>query len=607
MATVLSRCAGTLVAVALALALATWVPASARADWTTYRGDAARSGVDSSSTGSLPFAAAWTSPSLGGNVWAEPLVYRGLVIVATEANQVSALNEATGQVVWQASAGTPVPSGKLKCGDISPTVGITSTPVIDPATSRVFVVADTWDGTNSSSIIHKLFAFNLSDGSAVAGFPVSVEPPGDVPADQLQRPALALDGGKIVVGYGGNDGDCGTYHGWLVAAAATGGPQQTFEVESQPNATEGAIWGAGNGPAVDASGDVWAATGNGNSGSTYGYQESVLKLDQGLNLVDHWAPSNWLSLDNGDTDLGSSDPLLLPNGLVFQIGKQGVGYLLSASNLRGTGASPLYQAQVCGGSYGGAVYYQGVIYVTCSDGLRALTLNPSTPSFSPLPGWQVTSSAIGPPIVAGGLVWVTDWGHATLYGLNLQTGHAAVRQSTPSMEHFAIPSASDGKLFLATGQTVEAYTIASPATPAPVSPPPSGTPSPGSCVLRLRSHRVKIHARKALKHGRKALPDIGAVTLIAKCSQGATVTLSGSVTEQLGKKPKHGKQKSRTFHLAKVHATLKAGVSRTLRMRIPAFLLLALQHVTRESVAFTLTATNANGATRARAHARLKL
>src|SRR5690242_12632136 len=204
---------------------------------TTYRGDQARTGVDTSSVGSLPFAAAWTSPSLGGALWGQPLVHDGLVVVATESDQVVALSEATGQVAWQASAGTPVPSSQLHCGDISPTVGITSTPVIDPSTNRVFVVADTLTG---STIQHKLFAFNLADGSAVAGFPVDAEPPGDVPADQLQRPGLALAGGQVIIGYGGNDGDCGTYHGWLVSIPEAGGAQHVFEVA--PSGSEGAIW-----------------------------------------------------------------------------------------------------------------------------------------------------------------------------------------------------------------------------------------------------------------------------------------------------------------------------------------------------------------------------
>jgi polyvinyl alcohol dehydrogenase (cytochrome) len=164
----------------------------------------------------------------------------GLVIVATESNQVWALSESAGQVVWQASAGTPVPSSgpgpHAPWGDISPTACTTSTPVIDPATNRVFVVAETLTG---STIQHELYAFNLADGTTVAGFPVDAEPPGDMPADQLQRPGLTLAGGQIIIGYEGNDGDCGTYHGWLVSVPEVGGSLRSFEVDQ--SGPEGAI------------------------------------------------------------------------------------------------------------------------------------------------------------------------------------------------------------------------------------------------------------------------------------------------------------------------------------------------------------------------------
>lgn len=596
---ILARRAGWLVPLALTLLLA--VPAVASADWTTYRGDATRSGVDASSTGSVPFAAAWSSSNLGGDIWGQPLVYNGLVIVGTESDEVVALDEATGHVVWQASTGTPVPSSKLPCGDISPTVGITSTPVIDPATNEVFAVADTLNG---STIEHKLYAFNVLNGTAVAGFPVDVEPSGDDAAAELQRAALALDNGEVVIGYGGNDGDCSTYHGWLVGVSESGGSEHTFEVDPASGDDEGAIWGSGNGPAVDASNQLWASTGNGNSGTTFGYQESVLKLGAALNLIDYWAPSDWQSLDSSDLDLGSSEPVLLPGNLVFEVGKQGIGYLLSASHLGGEGASPAYQAKVCAGSWGGGVYYNGVIYVTCSDGLRALTLNTSAPSFSAVAGWHVTSSAAGPPTVAGGLVWATDAGTndgTTLYGLNLQTAQVVVKQATPSTVHFASPSASDGKLFLATGPTVGAYTIAnalSTATP----PPPVARPN--QCVLKLRSNRIKVHHPKRRKHQKHAPAPYSTVSLVATCSQGANVTLSGTVIEQLGEKSKHHKPKTRRFRLHATHRTLVAGVARTLELRLSDSVLRALVHATKPSGTFTLTAPGVRLVVRA---ARLKL
>jgi polyvinyl alcohol dehydrogenase (cytochrome) len=586
-----------------ALALLVCAPAVARADWTTYRGDSGRSGVDTSSVGSLPFASAWTSPDLGGDIWGQPLVHDGLVIVATESNQIAALNESTGQVVWQASAGTPVPSSQLPCGDISPTVGITSTPVIDPATDRVFVVADTLNG---STIQHKLYGFNLSNGSSVARYPVDVEPPGDVPADQLQRPALALDNGQIIIGYGGNDGDCATYHGWLVAAPEAGGPLRTFEDDTIATDGDGAIWGSGNGPAIDSSGDVWVSTGNGNTGSSFDYQESVLKLDSSMNLLDHWAPSTWQSLDSGDVDLGSSEPVLLPNGLVFQIGKQGVGYLLSASGLGGTGASPAYSASVCSGSWGGAVYYNGIIYVTCSNGLRALALNASARSFSPVGTWQVTANAIGPPTVAGGLVWTTNWKGTTLYGLNLQTGQVMVQQTTPPMDHFATPSASDGKLFLATGHTVEAYTIANPAAPV-ASSPSAPAPPPARCSLKVRSSRVKLHHPKRRKGHKRAPPAYATVAVIAKCDQAVQVKLGGVVNEHLPEHGRRGKAKTQPFHLSVVRARLSANVTRTLEIRLTPALLGALRRHVRESGKFTLTTTTVGGTTRVGASRVLRL
>ena len=565
------------------------LPAAARADWTTYRGDAARSGVDTSSTGSVPFTPAWTSLNLGGAMWAQPLVHDGLVIAATTNDELVALDESTGQVVWQASTGTPVPASDLPCGDISPTVGITSTPVIDPATNEVFAVADTYSG---GSIEHELYAFDLSNGAAVPGFPVDVEPPGDDPADQLQRAALALDNGEIVIGYGGNYGSCSADHGWLISVPESGGSEHTFEVD-QNVGDLGGIWGSGDGPAIDSSGEIWAATGNGDSGSTYGYQESVLKLGQNLNLLDNWAPSNWQSLDENDLDVGSGEPLLLPNELVFQIGKAGVGYLLSASHLGGEGASPAYQAQVCAGSWGGAIYYGGIIYVSCSDGPRALALNSSAPSFSPVETWHVTSSAIGPPTVAGGLVWATDWEGTALYGLNLQTGQVVVQQTTPPMEHFATPSASDGKLFLATGQTVEAYTIATPAAPptAPgAGPGPGPAPALNRCTLTVRSNRIKVHHPKRRKHQKRAPAPYGTVALVASCTQETNAALSATVTERLDKSAEHRKPKTRSFHLRKLRVTLRARRARTLEFRLPDKILTALARATRRSGTFTLTA-----------------
>jgi outer membrane protein assembly factor BamB len=421
--------------------------------WTTYRHDAAGSGIDPDSTSPVAPAQAWQA-ALDGKVYGEPLVYGSTVYAATENDTVYALNAATGAIAWQKHLATPVPSGQLPCGDISPTVGITSTPVLDPASGAIYVVAATWDGT---SVKHQLFGLHLSDGSPVGGLPVIVDPPGSDPPAQLQRASLTLDAGKVIIGFGGNYGDCGSYHGWLVAVPEGGGPLQTFEVDKSTN--QGAIWGAGNAPPVDSAGDIWTSTGNGSS-SSFGLQESVIKLDANLNVLDHWAPSNWSSLDSSDTDLGSSMPLLLPGGLVFEMGKQGVGYLLSASNLGGTGGAPAYSASVCGGSWGGGIYLNGVIYVTCSNGLHALALNTTARTFAPMSGWTVNSNAVGPPIEAGGLVWSAGWNNGVLYGLDPASGATKFSASLGSFEHFVSPSAGGGRLFVGNGSALTAFQIA---------------------------------------------------------------------------------------------------------------------------------------------------
>ena len=466
------------VALALVFAFGTTAAGSAAAPaWTTYRHDAARTGIDPDSTSPISPTQAWqTSSALDGSIYGEPLVYGSRVYVATENDTVYALDASSGAIIWQKHLATAVPSSKLPCGDISPVVGITSTPVIDPSTGAIYVVADTWDGSTSSSIKHQLFGLSVTDGSPAAGLPVTVDPPGSTPTALLQRAGLALDGNKVIIGFGGNYGDCGSYHGWLVGVPEAGGSTpQTFEVD--PSTDRGAIWGAGNAPVIDGNGDVWTSTGNGSS-SSFGYQESVIKLDANLGLLDYWAPSNWSSLDSSDTDLGSSMPLLLPGGRAFEIGKAGVGYLLSGSNLGHTGGTPVYQASVCSGSWGGSIYLSGVIYVSCSNGLHALSLSSAGNSFAPVSGWTVNVNAIGPPIYAGGLVWATGWRNGTLYGLDPSSGATRFSAGLTSFEHFALPSAAGGSLFVANGDLVTAFHIAAP----PPAPPASTTTSLASSV-----------------------------------------------------------------------------------------------------------------------------
>jgi Big-like domain-containing protein/putative pyrroloquinoline-quinone binding quinoprotein len=468
------------IAVALAVQAALGAYASAAIPaWTTYRHDAARSGIDPDSTSPLTPSRAWQTPALDGELYGQPLVSGSYVYVATENDSVYKLAAATGAVVWSEHLATPERSSVAPCGDISPSIGVTSTPVIDPATERLYVVGAV---STSGVVHHELFALGLSSGQPIPGFPITVDPRypnGGAAVNQLQRAGLALDGGRILIGYGGNDGDCNTYWGWLVSAPTDGTTGiDSFQVDTSH--TAGAIWAAGNAPPLDAAGDVFIATGNGigNSSSDPEYGDSVVKLNGSASPLAWWAPPDWQSLDSTDADLGSSMPTLLPGGFLFQSGKDGNGYLLNSTALGHVSSATAEVSGFCpGGSFGGSVYDPGnsTIYAACAGGLRALSLGSgSAPSLAPKPGFSAPSGATGPPMIAGELVWVTNYSSGTLYGLDLSSGATSRQflipentvQGGSDVNHFASPSAGGGRLFVASGDQVTAYTIAQPPAPA---------------------------------------------------------------------------------------------------------------------------------------------
>ncbi len=532
------RTTGLLAMLVAALALTSSPATAAAPTWTTYDHDGARSATDPDSAAPTTPTPAWsTSAQLDGATYAQPLVYGSRVYVATENDTVYALDAASGTVAWQRSLGTPVPAGDLPCGDISPTVGITSTPVIDPASGRIYAVADVLTG---GVVQHQLFALDLNTGTPDAGFPVAVDPPGQDPEAILQRASLALDAGRVIVPYGGNSGDCSTYHGWLVSVAESGtGAQTTFEVDPGAGESQGAIWGAGDGPSQDSSGHLFVETGNGSS-STPDLQESVVELNATLTVLAHWTPSNWKALDTSDADLGSAEPLPLPGGLLFVAGKDGVGRLVSATAVDTAGQ--VFSAQVCssGGVFGASLYRAGVIYVPCSGGLVALSLSAGAPSFTALAGFSAPAGASGPPIFAGGLVWSTGWrSTGLLYGLDPATGAVRFQTSLGTFEHFATPSAGGGRLFVAAGSKLSALTIAAflptvtstalassanPATPGgPITLTATVTPAPDAGTVSFTAGGIALAGCGAVSMA----PSTGQATCHATLTAGTHTLMAG--------------------------------------------------------------------------------
>ncbi|HEV3284136.1 MAG TPA: PQQ-binding-like beta-propeller repeat protein [Solirubrobacteraceae bacterium] len=522
--------AGTALATAAVLScLIGGITAVARGEpaWTTYHHDAGRSGYDPDGASPLPPSLAWQSVDLGGPIWGQPLVLGSRVYVATVANGLYALDAATGAVIWSRTAGPPVPSSQLPCGDVSPTVGIVGTPVIDPAAAEIFAVADVWNQATGKAQ-HVLVGYGLTSGVEVLRTPV--DPANAEPKDYLQRTALNLDGGNVIFGFGGNDGDCGTYRGTVVSAPESGGAPAFWQVPiAVKTQSGGAVWGT-SGPIVDSQGRIFASTGNPNPGgekaTVYDESDSLVALGPALNPIGYFKPPSWEQDSNSDTDLGSAGPELLPGGLIFQAGKNGTGYLLDETMGKGTPA--VFSQQVCGGagSFGGDAYYAGVIYVACSNGTQALAYNQAARSFAPT--WKGPGDAAGPPIVSAGLVWVVAT-HGSrpgtkLYGLDPATGAPRYTETLPSaaVDHFASPSAAGGRLFVATGTTVTAYQIAVPPpgsgsaiVPPPLPPQAAPTRQP-SVAATLASTSLTVNSS-------------GRLTVKVRCPAGVTVC-KGTIT-----------------------------------------------------------------------------
>jgi outer membrane protein assembly factor BamB len=422
---------------------------------TTYHCDYSRDGYDPNEPNLNNPSLAWTSPTLDGAVYAQPLVASGSVYVVTENDSIYSLNATTGSINWRTNVGTPVNQSGLPCGDIFP-LGITGTPVIDLASRIIYFVAEVTGGH------HFLFGVNIDSGSVVLNR--TVDPPGmqDISAQQ-QRPALALNDGIVYVEFGGLDGDCSNYNGWVVGAPLNDSSKlYQFEVANFSGDYQGGIWEVG-GVSIAANGDLFIASGNSASSnsSLIDYGDSVVELSPSLQVISYFTPSNAVSLNQQDLDLGTTGPILVNNSEeVFQVGKEGVGYLMNPSNLGGAnGSTPLFTSQACDSAYSADAYSNSTIYVPCTSGLYALELSGPTnnPSFNST--WTADSFYSGAPIIAGGVVWDVDLDNATLLALNPATGQSMYSYQLSSPVTFETPSSADGKIFVGEGQQIVAISI----------------------------------------------------------------------------------------------------------------------------------------------------
>ncbi len=471
-----------------------------------YRNDNGNAGQNLSETVLTPsnvnptdFGKLYSYP-VDGYVYAQPLYMANLAIpgagthnvvfVATEHDSVYAF-DANGNV---GTSGTPLwhdsfideaagittlsPSDVFGFTNITPEVGITATPVIDQATGALYVVTKTKEIENGTvHIVQELHALNVATGAEMFGGPAviadttvnpdgsytynsgpSVAGTGDGSAGgvlafnaltQNERAALVLNQGTVYLSYSSH-GDVPPNHGWILGYSATT-LKATAVFNTTPNGSDGTIWGAGEGLAVDLQGNMYFVTGNGTFDATLDpvtgfpidgdYGDSVVKIAPdagsspshpnqngwGLKVVDYFTPSDQQSLDDNDTDFGSGGPLLLPATatgpqVVLAAGKEGTIFVLDTVTGKMGEFNPnqnnVYQeiqGQI-GGMWGTPVYFDGSAYYgPVSDLIKAFTvaannmLGTSPSSTSPESfGYPGPNPAISANGSSDGIVWAID-------------------------------------------------------------------------------------------------------------------------------------------------------------------------------------------------------
>ncbi len=466
------------------------------------------------------------SRNVDGYVYAEPLYVnavqipgvgsREVVYVGTEHDSVYAFDAtgATKKPLWQVSflnkkaKVTTVPAKDTGTDDLSPEIGITGTPVIDPSSNTLFVVAKTREGPNKTRrYFLRLHALDLATGAEKFGGPIAItataqgtidnSTPVTITFDPLlanQRSGLALSNGVVYVAFASH-GDVGEYHGWMLGYDASTLEQvSSFIVSpntdsSDPNPSWGGIWMSGGAPMIDADGSLFVVTANGTFDANVGgadYGDSLLKLgptgSTNLDVLDSFTPFDQAALEAGDTDFGSGGVIALPDQavgpqhLAVTGGKIGILYLLNRDSLGGFSATEDLEAQAVVQSIDGQLnhifstpaYFNGNVYVgDTGESLKAFSLSNGQLSTTPS---QESSMSFGfpgtTPVVSAngdqdGIVWAIERGTkvAVLHGLDAtDLSHELYNSSQAKRNRdrmtgyvkFTVPTVANGRVFVGT-------------------------------------------------------------------------------------------------------------------------------------------------------------
>jgi hypothetical protein len=521
------------------------------------------------------------SAGVDGQVYAQPLylanvnittgTHQGVhnvVFLATEHDSLFAFDADNGTLLWQDALLNPVdggtvtsvPSSDVGAQDLSPEIGVTSTPVIDPTTNVIYVEAKTKEvATDGAHYVHQLYAINVADGSYAAGGPALIaDSLGDTYVNgptvngtgsgsnngivyfdslrQLNRPGLTEANGNIYLAYASH-GDNPPYHGWILSYNAST-LQLNAVFNATPNGSDGGIWQGGSRLDAGGGGNLFFETGNGtfdgfdNNGQTGGlnaqgfpingdYGDSFVKIGLdpstnrnhqningwGLKVLDYFTPFDQDNLNNGDLDLGSGGPVLLPASvgstahpsLLVGSGKEGRIYLIDRNNM---GKFDIHTDHVVqetsntaiSGSFGAPAYYNGSIYYVGGsnignpdDNAKTFSIANAQLSFGPTSrspdtfGYPGSTPSITSNGLGKGIAWDLDTGtnelrayRANGYNTELYTSNQDANRDAldGSVIKFAVPTVVNGKVYVGTSTSLDVYGLLGTRVTQPPADPP---------------------------------------------------------------------------------------------------------------------------------------
>jgi hypothetical protein len=522
----------------LTLTVQTAVTTTNAPDVTTYHNDLARDGLNAQETiltlsnvnstqfGKIGFDA------VDGLVDAEPLylanvttggMLRNVLYVATEHDSIYAFDADSGVQIWKTSAlGSGETTGDNRgCSQVTPEIGITSTPVIDRhlgANGVLFTVSMSKDANGNYH--QRLHALDITTGAETSGSPVEISASypgtgdstsnGNVlfePGQYKERAALLLLNGNVYLAWASHC-DFRPYTGWVMAYGESN-LQQTQVLNLTPNGSEGSIWMSGDGMAADSSGNLYFLDANGTFETTLNangfptkndFGNAILKLSTSgtLAVVDYFATYNTIAESNADEDLGSGGEVLLPDQtdaggvvhhLVVGAGKDSNIYLADRDNMGkfntgGSNDNNIYQkitGQLSGAVFSTPAFFNGVLYYgAVGDALKAFPLTnaklattPSSKSAATFayPGTTPSVSANG---TQNGIVWALESNMSSAAVLHAYDASnlahelynssqaANARDSFGNGNKYITPLVVNGKVYIGTQTGVAVFGVLAP-------------------------------------------------------------------------------------------------------------------------------------------------